>query len=116
MLLLWCLPLALKFEKLNLKSNLDFSLCFSFNIYIYIYIYMMMMPCFHPKAKTSLQALARIKNVASNPLNSRVSNEDWLDSLSESSLFLNIQMAEEAGLIKPHPRHEGPCLKLSWCW
>ena len=63
----------------------------------------MMRLCFCPKAKTSLKALARIKNVASNPLNSRVSNEDQLDSPSESSLSLNIQMAEEAGLIKPHP-------------
>ena len=50
----------------------------------------MMRLCFCPKAKTSLKALARIKNVASNPLNSRVSNEDQLDSPSESSLSLNL--------------------------
>ena len=57
----------------------------------------------HLKAKTSLKALARIKNLDSSPLNSKVSNEDQLDSSSESFLPLNVQMAEEAGLMKPHP-------------
>ncbi|KAF3951928.1 hypothetical protein CMV_022471 [Castanea mollissima] len=33
-----------------------------------------------PKAKTSLKALARIKNVDRSPLNSKISNEDRLDS------------------------------------
>nr|POE46607.1 hypothetical protein CFP56_58489 [Quercus suber] len=56
-----------------------------------------------PKAKTSLKALARMKNVDSSPLNSKIDNEERLDCSSESSLPLNIQMAEEAGLIKPHP-------------
>ena len=57
----------------------------------------------HLKAKTSLKALVRIKNLDSSPLNSKVSNEDQLDSSSESFLPLNVQMAEEAGLMKPHP-------------
>ena len=56
----------------------------------------------HLKAKTSLKALVRIKNLDSNPLNSNVSNEDQLDSSNESFLPLNVQMAEEAGLMKPH--------------
>lgn len=57
----------------------------------------------HLKAKTSLKALVRIKNLDSSPLNSKVSNEDQLDSSSESFLSLNVQMAKEAGLMKPHP-------------